>query len=73
VAYVYDLGRARVGNLFGTTSNSVLATLTFDMGWRPAPAAPAASEGYQPSRTTTQSTASSPTATSTFASTPGTK
>jgi hypothetical protein len=37
VAYVYDLGRARVGSLFGTTSNSVLATLTFDMGWRPAP------------------------------------
>ncbi|HVV51531.1 MAG TPA: hypothetical protein VHO06_17815 [Polyangia bacterium] len=40
LAYVYDLGRARVGTLFGTTSNSVLATLTFDMGWRPA-AAPA--------------------------------
>ena len=37
VAYVYDLGRARVGNLFGTTSNSVLATLTFDMTWRPMP------------------------------------
>jgi hypothetical protein len=31
VAYVYDLGRARVGTLFGRTSNSVLATLTFDM------------------------------------------
>jgi len=48
VAYVYDLGRARVGNLFGTTSNSVLATLTFDMGWRPAPppaAPPAAASG----------------------------
>jgi hypothetical protein len=47
VAYVYDLGRARVGNLFGTTSNSVLATLTFDMSWRPAgqPAAPSASAG----------------------------
>ncbi len=72
VAYVYDLGRARVGNLFGTTSNSVLATLTFDMGWRPEPA-PAPPDGYQPSRTTTPSTASSPTATSTFASTPGTK
>jgi hypothetical protein len=39
VAYVYDLGRARVGTLFGTTSNSVLATLTFDMSWRPTPAA----------------------------------
>lgn len=37
VAYLYDLGRARVGPLFGTTSNSVLATLTFDMSWRPAP------------------------------------
>jgi hypothetical protein len=36
VAYVYDLGRARVGPLFGTTSNSVLATLTFDMTWRAA-------------------------------------
>jgi len=35
IAYVYDLGRARVGSLFGTTSNSVLATLTFDMSWRP--------------------------------------
>jgi hypothetical protein len=35
VAYVYDLARARVGTLFGTTSNSVLATLTFDMAWRP--------------------------------------
>jgi len=38
VAYIYDLGRARVGTLFGRTSNSVLATLTFDMTWRPAPA-----------------------------------
>jgi hypothetical protein len=33
VAYVYDLGRARVGDLFGTTSNSILATVTFDMAW----------------------------------------
>jgi hypothetical protein len=46
VAYIYDLGRARVGKLFGTTSNSVLATLTFDMTWPaalppPAPPAPA--------------------------------
>ena len=32
VAYVYGLGRGRVGTLFGTTSNSVLATLTFDYG-----------------------------------------
>src|SRR5450631_126539 len=39
IAYVYDLGRARVGNLFGTTSNSVLATLTFDMSWRATPVA----------------------------------
>ena len=42
VAYVYDLGRARVGNLFGTTSNSILATLTFDMSWRPSPTSPPA-------------------------------
>jgi hypothetical protein len=27
--------------LGGTTSNSVLATLTFDMTWRPAPPLPA--------------------------------
>jgi hypothetical protein len=33
VAYVYDLGKARIGDLFGTTSNSILATLTFDMTW----------------------------------------
>lgn len=33
VAYVYNLGKARVGDLFGKTSNSVLATLTFDMTW----------------------------------------
>jgi hypothetical protein len=41
VAYLYDLGRARVGTLFGTTSSSVLATLTFDMSWRPPPPPPA--------------------------------
>jgi len=35
VAYVYDLGHARVGSLFGATSHSILATLTFDMSWRP--------------------------------------
>jgi hypothetical protein len=29
-AYVRDLAKARVGDLFGTTSNSYLATLTFD-------------------------------------------
>jgi hypothetical protein len=44
VAYIYDLGRARVGKLFGTTSNSVLATLTFDMTW-PAPLPPPAPPG----------------------------
>jgi hypothetical protein len=33
VAYVYNLGKARVGDLFGKTSNSILATLTFDMTW----------------------------------------
>ena len=50
LAYVSALGRARVGSLFGKTSNSVLATLTFDFGWRssavgqsaPAPAPAAA-------------------------------
>jgi hypothetical protein len=40
VAYVYNLGKARVGDLFGTTSNSVLATLTFDMNWLGAETAP---------------------------------
>jgi len=40
VAYVYDLARARVGSLFGTTSNSVLITLTYDMTWRPASSPP---------------------------------
>lgn len=30
VAYVYDLGMARVGTLFGTTSHSVLVTFTYD-------------------------------------------
>jgi hypothetical protein len=48
VAYIYDLGRARVGPLFGKTSHSVLVTLTFDMSWlaappsAPTPVAPAA-------------------------------
>jgi hypothetical protein len=41
VAYVYDLGSARIGDLFGHTSHSVLATLTFDMTWRATEAAPA--------------------------------
>lgn len=30
VSYVRDMAKARVGDLFGTTSNSILATLTFD-------------------------------------------
>ncbi len=30
VSYVHDMAKARVGDLFGTTSDSVLATLTFD-------------------------------------------
>ena len=33
LAYLYNLGQARVGTLFGTTSHSVLATLNFDYGW----------------------------------------
>lgn len=31
-AYVHNMGRARVGNLFGTSSNSVLMTFTVDYG-----------------------------------------
>jgi hypothetical protein len=31
-AYLYDLGRTRIGTLFGEHSHSVLATLTFDFG-----------------------------------------
>jgi hypothetical protein len=51
VAYVYDLGRARVGTLFGTTSHSVLLTLTYDMTWRPTATLPAPSGvGAAPSR-----------------------
>jgi hypothetical protein len=30
IAYVRDMAKARVGDLFGTTSDSILATLTFD-------------------------------------------
>jgi len=44
VAYVRNLGKARVSGLFGETSNSVLATLTFDMTWL---AGPGASGGAQ--------------------------
>jgi hypothetical protein len=32
IAYVRDLGLARLGNLFGTNSNSLLVTLVFDYG-----------------------------------------
>jgi hypothetical protein len=41
VAYIYDLGRARVGTLFGQTSHSLLATFTFDVAWRPSSPPPA--------------------------------
>jgi hypothetical protein len=30
IAYVHDMAKARVGDLFGITSDSILATLTFD-------------------------------------------
>lgn len=33
-AYVHNMGRSRVGNLFGTTSNTVLTTFTVDYGRR---------------------------------------
>lgn len=68
VAYVYDLGRARVGNLFGTTSNSVLATLTFDMSWRPA--GQPAPQGNPPGPTAPRSPAAPGTSS---AGSPGTK
>ena len=32
-AYLYNLGQARIGTLFGVRSHSVLATLNFDYGW----------------------------------------
>ena len=32
MAYVHDMAIARVGNLFGPTSNSIIATLIFDFG-----------------------------------------
>jgi hypothetical protein len=32
VAYVRNMARARVGELFGTESNSILATFTLDYG-----------------------------------------
>jgi hypothetical protein len=33
LAYLYDLGSERIGPIFGTTSHSVLATLTLDYLW----------------------------------------
>jgi hypothetical protein len=33
LAYVHNLAMARIGNLFGTTSNSILATILFDFGY----------------------------------------
>jgi hypothetical protein len=33
VAYLYDLGKERIGTLFGAHSHSVLATLTVDYAW----------------------------------------
>jgi hypothetical protein len=33
VAYVYDLGQARIGKTFGTHSHTALATITLDYGW----------------------------------------
>jgi hypothetical protein len=32
LAYVHNLAMARIGNLFGTSSNSILATFVFDFG-----------------------------------------
>lgn len=40
LAYIYDLGKARVGDVFGVTSNSVLATFTLDMLGVPRPPPP---------------------------------
>ena len=51
VAYIYNLGKARVGDLFGKTSNSVLATLTFDMTWLGSQSAPSAEAVQPPSPT----------------------
>jgi hypothetical protein len=42
IAYVRDLAKARVGDLFGTNSNSLLATLTFDFAKEAAPTKSAA-------------------------------
>src|ERR1700681_3780771 len=42
IAYVRDLAKARVGDLFGTRSDSLLATLTFDFAKQEAPTKSAA-------------------------------
>ena len=42
IAYVHDLAKARVGDLFGTRSDSLLATLTFDFAKQAAPTKSAA-------------------------------
>ena len=34
VAYVNDLGKARVGTLFGSSSNSIIATLVYNYGYQ---------------------------------------
>jgi hypothetical protein len=47
IAYVHDMGKARVGDLFGTTSNSILATLTFDFANKAAPAKSAGGGGNE--------------------------
>jgi hypothetical protein len=49
VAYVYNLGKARVGDFFGKTSNSVLATLTLDMAWLGAQPEPSSETAPSPS------------------------
>jgi hypothetical protein len=45
IAYVRDLAKARVGDLFGTNSNGLLATLTFDFSKEAAPTKSAAAGG----------------------------
>jgi hypothetical protein len=45
IAYVRDLAKARVGDLFGTNSNSLLATLTFDFAKEAAKTKSAAAGG----------------------------
>ncbi|MGZ5870811.1 MAG: hypothetical protein ACXWKP_01730 [Bradyrhizobium sp.] len=45
IAYVHDMAKARVGDLFGTTSNSILATLTFDFTGHAAPTKSAGAGG----------------------------